>query len=176
MMKKVLTILGVLTGFCITLLLFPVSLSVAENPTGMDNTWLQKTKGGTANISLDDTVVIPPKNPKLPTLSAPVLLALKTQSSDPLNQEKDRTRRAPQAEQNKALQARKLANLIPYGQIARRAKKRFGGRIVNQKLTQTGPNKWVYELKVLRKNGKVVSVTMDAQTGKILKTRGERRR
>jgi uncharacterized membrane protein YkoI len=169
MMKKVFTIFGLLTSAWLTIGLFPVSLSVAGT---LDNDQIsEKIENITSRIKIDE------KGKKyIPMLSAKAFANLTTQQPIPQSQDEKRTRGMPQAEQNKALEARKLANIIPYGQIARRAKKRFGGRIVNQKLFQTGLEKWVYELKVLRKNGKVVSVTMDAQTGKILKTRGERRR
>ena len=70
------------------------------------------------------------------------------------------------------MKGRKKGDLIPYGQIARQAEQRFGGRVVGQKLRQTGPGKWIYELKLLNKNGKVMSVVMDAKTGDVIKTSG----
>lgn len=75
-------------------------------------------------------------------------------------------------DQDEALKGRKKGDLIPYGQIARQAEQRFGGRVVGQKLRQTGPGKWVYELKLLNEDGKVMSVVMDAKTGNVIKTSG----
>lgn len=75
-------------------------------------------------------------------------------------------------DQDEALKGRKKGDLIPYGQITRKAEKEFGGRVVGQKLRQTGPGKWVYELKLLKDDGKVMSVVLDAKTGKVLRTSG----
>ena len=77
-----------------------------------------------------------------------------------------------QQDQDEALKGRKKGDLIPYGQISRQAEQRFGGRVVGQKLRQTGPGKWVYELKLLNEDGKVMSVVMDAKTGNVIKTSG----
>lgn len=75
-------------------------------------------------------------------------------------------------DQNDAQKARKQGDLIPYGQIARRAVKQFGGRVVGQKMRQTGSNSWVYELRLLMEDGKVLQVVMDAKTGRVISTRG----
>jgi len=77
-----------------------------------------------------------------------------------------------QREQDEALKNRKQGDLKPYGQIAREAERQFGGRVVGQKLRQTGSDSWVYELKLLMDDGKVLMVTMDAKTGKVLKKSG----
>jgi len=77
-----------------------------------------------------------------------------------------------QREQDEALKGRKQGDLKSYGQIAREAESKFGGRVVGQKLLQTGPDSWVYELKLLMDDGKVLMVTMDAKTGRVLKKSG----
>lgn len=77
-----------------------------------------------------------------------------------------------QQDQDEALKGRKKGDLIPYGQIARQAEQRFGGQVVGQKLRQTGPGKWVYELKLLKEDGKVMMVIMDAKTARVIKTSG----
>lgn len=77
-----------------------------------------------------------------------------------------------QQDQNDALRARKKANLIPYGKIKRRAAREFNGRVVGQQVRQYSKDRWVYELRILRQDGQVISVVMDAQTGEVLGTRG----
>ncbi len=77
-----------------------------------------------------------------------------------------------QQDQNDALKARKRGNLIPYGKISRRAERQFGGRVVGQRVRQYSSNRWVYELRILRKDGQVISVVIDAHTGEVLGTRG----
>ncbi len=49
-----------------------------------------------------------------------------------------------QQDQNDALRARKRGNLIPYGQISRRAERQFKGRVVGQRVRQYSQNRWVY--------------------------------
>ncbi len=75
-------------------------------------------------------------------------------------------------DQDEALKGRKKGDLIPYGQIARKAERQFGGRVVGQQLRQTGADQWVYELKILKDDGKVLTVVMDAKNGKVLRTSG----
>lgn len=77
-----------------------------------------------------------------------------------------------QQDQNDALKARKRGNLIPYGKISRRAVRQFGGRVVGQRVRQYSSNRWVYELRILRQDGQVISVVIDAHTGEVLGTRG----
>lgn len=73
-------------------------------------------------------------------------------------------------DQDAALKARKNAKLVPYGKITELIKKEFGGRIAHQKLVQTKKGQWVYQLRVLNQQNKVMNVQVDAETGKILKT------
>ena len=75
-------------------------------------------------------------------------------------------------EQDSVLKGRKQGDLIPYGQIARQAERQFGGRVVGQKVRQLGPDHWVYELRILRPNGVVINVVIDAKTGRVISTSG----
>ena len=68
----------------------------------------------------------------------------------------------------------KQRNILPYGEIARRAKSRFKGRIVGQELRHFSRDRWVYELKILDESGQVISVLVDAQSGRIIGGRGRR--
>ncbi len=81
---------------------------------------------------------------------------------------------AQQRDQDDALRAMKRGQIIPYGQISRRAQRQFGGRVVGQQVRQMSKDRWVYELRILQDDGKVISVVMDAHTGKVLGSRGRR--
>jgi len=77
-----------------------------------------------------------------------------------------------QRDQDSMYKGRKQGTLIPYGQIEREIERHFDGRVIGQSIRQTGPDQWVYELRVLRANGKVVMVIVDAQTGRIIRSSG----
>ncbi len=78
---------------------------------------------------------------------------------------------AQKGEQDRALELRKNQDLIPYGEIAKKAERQFGGRVVGQSLKDQG-GRMVYELRLLKPDGKVLIVVMDAKTGRVLRTRG----
>ena len=71
---------------------------------------------------------------------------------------------------NTARDSLKSGKVMPYGEIKRRAERMFDGRVVGQNMARRG-NRQVYNLKVLRKGGQVVSVVMDAQTGQVLSSK-----
>jgi uncharacterized membrane protein YkoI len=77
-----------------------------------------------------------------------------------------------QRDQDSMYKGRKQGNLIPYGRIAHEVERRFEGRVVGQSIRQTGPDQWVYELRVLKKTGQLVMVIVDAQTGQIIRSSG----
>lgn len=79
-----------------------------------------------------------------------------------------------QPEQDRMYRGLKKGQLIPYGQIARQIEARYGGRIVGQRVRQTGPEQWIYELRLLRGDGQVLMIIVDAQTGNIIRTSGGR--
>lgn len=79
-----------------------------------------------------------------------------------------------QRDQDDALKAsRSKKGILPYSQISRRAEKKFGGRVVGQRVRQVSRDSWVYELRLLRDDGQVISVVMDAHTGEVLGSRGK---
>jgi len=78
----------------------------------------------------------------------------------------------PQHSEKQQTKAQDNKKLIPYGKVARKVAKRFGGRVVGQGVSEVG-GAVVYELRVLKKDGRVIFVTVNARTGKILRTRGE---
>lgn len=78
---------------------------------------------------------------------------------------------AQKGDQDRALELRKNRDLIPYGEIAKLAEKKFGGRVVGQSLKDQG-GRMVYELRLLKPDGKVMIVVLDAKTGRVIRTRG----
>jgi len=76
-----------------------------------------------------------------------------------------------QEDQDRALELRKEQDLIPYGRIVRIAQEEFGGRVVGQKLREQGGT-MVYELRILKPDGKVVQAVYNAKTGKLISQRG----
>ena len=74
-------------------------------------------------------------------------------------------------DQDEAQKARKRGDTLSYGQISRMAVSRFGGRVVGQDLRRTKAG-WVYVLKLLMEDGKVLQVVMDAKTGRVISTKG----
>lgn len=78
---------------------------------------------------------------------------------------------ARQGDQDRALELRKKSDIIPYGVIAKRAESRFGGRVVGQRVREMD-GKIVYELRLLKDDGTVLVVYMDAKTGAVIKTEG----
>ncbi len=68
----------------------------------------------------------------------------------------------------------KQQKILPYGEIARLVKSRYNGRIVGQELRKFSRERWVYEMKVLRDDGQVIMVLVDAHSGRIMGGRGRR--
>lgn len=72
-----------------------------------------------------------------------------------------------------AYQERLDKDLMPYGKIKKLAEKRFNGRVVNQDLLaepRQGPPR--YKLRLIRRDGSVLDVTIDARTGDVLDVKG----
>ena len=78
---------------------------------------------------------------------------------------------AARQDQDEAQKARKRGDTLSYGQISRMAVSKFGGRVVGQDLRRTQAG-WVYVLKLLMEDGKVLQVVMDAKTGRVISTKG----
>jgi len=73
-------------------------------------------------------------------------------------------------EHDDVLRAIKRGELMSYAKIKRIAEARLNGVVVGQKLRRTNKG-WQYDLRVRRKNGKVVVAIVDARTGAIVATR-----
>ena len=72
-----------------------------------------------------------------------------------------------------AQEAHREGKLVPYGRIRSAVQEQFNGRVVYQSLSPGKDGGWVYELKVLKDDGHVLMVFVDASSGEVLKTKGK---
>ena len=72
-------------------------------------------------------------------------------------------------EHDEALKAIKRGEIMSYSQIKRSVESRLGARVVNLRLRRTN-NGWRYYLRLSRQDGRVVAATVDAKTGRIIRT------
>ncbi len=70
-------------------------------------------------------------------------------------------------QQDEARRAREEGRILDYGTILARARAVVPGRVVDQNLQRRG-NGYVYRLKILRPNGRVARVIIDAHSGRVL--------
>ncbi len=73
-------------------------------------------------------------------------------------------------EHDDVLQAIKRGELMSYAKIKRIAESKLQGVVVGQKLRRTNRG-WQYDLRIRRKDGKVLVAIVDARTGEIVATR-----
>ena len=78
---------------------------------------------------------------------------------------------AQNQDQEEARRQREAGRILDYGRIRREALQAVPGRIVDQELRQRRSGRYVYRLKILRGDGKVAIVFVDAHTGRILAIR-----
>ena len=64
----------------------------------------------------------------------------------------------------------------PFGEIRRTITRQFGGHIIGVDLDQDDPSSknWIYSVRMLSNNGKVLVIQANAATGKILDVKGEK--
>lgn len=70
-----------------------------------------------------------------------------------------------------AMKAMRDENLMPYPKIKKSIEKKMDGKIVHQQLLRLSRSGWVYQLRIMLKNGRIKYVEVDAKTGRILLTR-----
>lgn len=77
---------------------------------------------------------------------------------------------------DRARQAVEAGEIRSLGEIRRTVQQRFNGRIVRMDLreNQGGGPSYVYDVRVLTQRGDVLSVDMDARTGRVLRVKGGR--
>lgn len=68
-------------------------------------------------------------------------------------------------------QAKPRPKLVDYGHLKRMVEQRFKGRVVNQELRRnaTPPT---YRFRLVRENGSVVDIVVNASTGEVMRVRG----
>ena len=78
-------------------------------------------------------------------------------------QDHDRARGAVQAGQ-----------VRPLGDILAGVRGRYPGQLLDANLRQQGSGTWIYDVKILQPDGRVVALTVDARSGRVLRARGQR--
>lgn len=73
-------------------------------------------------------------------------------------------------EQDDVLEAIKRGDVMPYSKIKRIVESKLDGVVVGQQIRRTNRG-WQYDMRVRRKDGRVVMATVDARTGEIVRTR-----
>jgi uncharacterized membrane protein YkoI len=94
-----------------------------------------------------------------------LLVAAPLRASDPQN----RVAHAQATQdQDRAYKATKAAGLLPYSLIRKVAEDKIGGKIISQKLVRTNTDNWIYQLRIRKKDGRVVFAVINAKNGEIL--------
>ena len=70
-------------------------------------------------------------------------------------------------EQDAALRAAREGDILPYPELKKRVERQLAGEIVGQRLMRTNTG-WTYEVRVRRKDGRVVYALVDAANGKVM--------
>lgn len=71
---------------------------------------------------------------------------------------------------DRARQALQAGEVLPLLSILRRVEQDYPGQIMEVELEQED-NRWIYEIKVLRRGGALVKLEIDARSGVVLGTR-----
>lgn len=79
-------------------------------------------------------------------------------------------------DQDRVRDAREAGEIKSFGEIKRTITKQFGGHIIDVDLDQDDPSskKWIYHVRMLSDNGKVLVIQANAATGKILDVKGQK--
>lgn len=77
-----------------------------------------------------------------------------------------------QRDQDRAYRQHQQQDLMKYGEIKKRAEKRFGGRVVGQSFRDRNDPP-VYILRILRSDSSVLEVIMDARNAQVIKVKGD---
>lgn len=72
-------------------------------------------------------------------------------------------------EQDDVLEAIKRGDVMPYSKIKRIVESKLNGVVVGQQIRRTNRG-WQYDLRVRRKDGRVVMAILNARTGEIVRT------
>lgn len=77
------------------------------------------------------------------------------------------------SDQEEARAAVEAGEVLPLNDILRQIRPDFPGRILDAELDQRGHGKWVYKIKMLKKNGRVIELLVDGRSGKVLRSKGD---
>ncbi len=86
--------------------------------------------------------------------------------------EHERGRDRMLAEHERARDRMLGGTIRPLGEVLTRVRSQFAGRLLDARLVKVGRgNRWVYDIKLLTPEGRVLVLTVDARTTNILRVR-----
>ncbi len=77
------------------------------------------------------------------------------------------------SDQEEARAAVEAGEVLPLNTILQQIRRDFPGRILDAELDERGRGKWVYKIRMLKKNGRVVELTVDGRSGRVLRSKGD---
>jgi hypothetical protein len=79
-------------------------------------------------------------------------------------------------DQDRVREAREAGEIKSFGDIKRTITKQFGGHVIDVDLDQDDPSSknWVYRVRMLSDNGKVLLIQANAATGQIIDVKGQK--
>jgi uncharacterized membrane protein YkoI len=77
------------------------------------------------------------------------------------------------SEQERARAAVEAGEVLPLNAILRQIRRDYPGRILDAELNRRGGGRWIYQIKMLKKNGRVVELTVDGRSGQVLRAKGD---
>ena len=80
---------------------------------------------------------------------------------------------AAASEHDRARGAVQSGEVRPLGDILAGVRGRYPGRVLDANLRQQGRGQWRYDIKILQSDGRVVNLTVDARTGRVLRAKGQ---
>ncbi|MEE8548373.1 MAG: peptidase, partial [Alphaproteobacteria bacterium] len=82
------------------------------------------------------------------------------------------------SDHDRARDAVRAGHVRPLSEILAGINRRFPGRVLDARLIRPGANSthWRYRVKLLNPEGRVILLTVNARTGKVMGVRGDRRR
>lgn len=75
------------------------------------------------------------------------------------------------SEQDRARAAVRAGELRPLQDILPQIRRSLGGRVLDARIDERGKGRWVYRIKMLMPDGRVVALTVDGRTGDVLQVR-----
>lgn len=72
------------------------------------------------------------------------------------------------SEQERARAAMQSGEVRPFQEILRHVRRRFDGRVLDARLVDAGNRRWVYEIKMMSRSGRVMLVIVDGRSGQII--------